>query len=311
MRKNILIIGSGSWGTALAIVASYSNNKVFLKTRKQQLCGKINNSRHSPYLENVIIPASIEAVMEFPIDIDLVIFAVPSEYLLEQLEEALSKLGLNIDIIIATKGMRNEGELFSAYFKRKWGIELIFLSGPNFAREVANGLKSACDIVCTDIKKAKKVADYLTSDHFEIKTGSDIVSIQIAGCYKNVLAIYSGYISVLGFGENYKAKICTDGINELGFICERLGGEKESIYSYSGIGDLILSSYSVESRNYRFGTFIAKQEKNNSILQQYSGVIEGIVASKSLPKLCKSFYNELTILPKVTSLIENFENKKL
>jgi len=276
-KLNILIVGEGSWGSALAVVARSNNHNVITEARTHK-----NDS----------------------IAYDSIIFAVPSDALSNCVENRL-QIAPKADIIIATKGMvHNEAELFSSYFKRKFNIEPIFLSGPNFAKEVANKLPASADIACKNIEKAQKVCDYLSTEYFSLKSTDDIISVQLAGCYKNILAIYCGYLSALNMGDNMRAKICTEGIAELKVICQKLGGNAYTIDSYSGIGDIILSCFSDQSRNFRYGMQIAKSKNENL------GCVEGIKAAKSLAKLCKNFYKELEILPKIVKLIENYEGKR-
>ncbi len=311
-KKNILIIGAGAWGTALGVLANRQDHKVFLMVRNIDVCNQINTKHLNPRLENYTLDKNIIAVSEYPNNIDIIIFAVPSDYLLIAFDKAIKKYGTNPDMVIATKGMAHrEGILLSDYFADKYQISPIFLSGPTFAAEVASGLSSACNIAATTISKADEIASYLECENFKIKTTTDIVSIQIAGCYKNVIAIYFGYISKLGMGENYKARIFTESLTELMEICERMGGAKETIYSYACIGDLVLTSYSSLSRNFRFGAMLGEIEKNNKGMEYYNDeTIEGILAGKSLSLLCKSFLHELEILPKIVKLIESYERTR-
>ncbi len=309
IKKVILIVGAGSWGTALAVLANRVKHQVFLMVRNQEVADKLNSEHTIHYLANVTLDANIHAVYEYPDNIDLIIFAVPAEYLPDAFDKAVKRYGSDIDMIIATKGMMPEGILFSDYFVSKYKISPIFLSGPTFAAEVAGGLPSACNIAAAMISKANEIASYLEDENFKIQTTTDIISVQIAGCYKNIMAIYLGYISQMSAGENYKAKIFTESIAELVRICEKFGGRRETIYSYAGIGDMILTSYSILSRNFRFGAMLAQHKKNNiSIKDSNIGTIEGIFATKSLSKFCISFLNELEILPLVTSLIKNYES---
>ena len=192
IKKVILIIGAGSWGTALGVLASGLKHKVFLMAKNQEVANILNAEHISPYLENVILDANINAVCEYPNNIDLIIFAVPSEYLPEAFDKAAKRYGSDIDMIIATKGMMPEGMLFSDYFASKYKIDPIFLSGPTFAGEVAAGLPSACNIAATTVSKANEIASYLEGENFKIQTTKDIVSLQIAGCYKNIIAISMG-----------------------------------------------------------------------------------------------------------------------
>lgn len=276
-KLNILIIGEGAWGSALAVLARSNNHIVTTETRTH-------------------VDASIPY--------DAIIFALPSDALSNCVENRL-KIVPKADIIIATKGMMHqELELFSTYFERKFNIEPIFLSGPNFANEVSRRLPASADIACKNIEKAQKVCDYLSTEYFTLKPTDDDISVQLAGCYKNILAIYCGYLSGLNMGDNMRAKICTEGIAELKVICQKLGGKADTIDSYSGIGDIILSCFSDQSRNFRYGRQIATSTHENLVC------VEGIKAAKSLAKLCNNFYKQLEILPKIVKLIEDYEGKK-
>jgi glycerol-3-phosphate dehydrogenase (NAD(P)+) len=286
--KKIQIIGAGSWGCALAKIFSESGYFVNLKTRTTS-----KTKETSQNLENYKITIS----NDYTYSGDYNIFVVDSENLISCIEEFND---FTNPVIIATKGMNHHKYcLYSTYFK-DFLDNIYFLSGPNFANQVSGAENSACILASRNFDGAKEISANLANKKLSIHPSSDFIGVQISGIYKNICAIYFGYLSQTSATDNYKAKILTDCLNEMAYIIEKLEGDKSSALLYSGVGDLVLSCYSPVSRNYKLGYAIASKELD--FLDKF--LAEGINSAKSLKILCKDFYKELGILNKVINLIE-------
>lgn len=284
---DILIIGGGSWGRSLYNLFS-KNHNLHLKIRdnKEKIAGYKCVNLYSE-IENI--------------QFDYVIFAVPSS----NVPEAFSELDMhnnikNSEIILASKGAYHENNILFSKFFQSHQIEVSFLSGPNFANEI-EGNKSGSIIASQNIEKAKKIVKDLANENIEFHPSDDRIGVQICGIYKNICAILFGYLNAKKESENLKAKILTECIAELSYIIKRLGGNPQSAYSYSGIGDIVLSCYSNKSRNYKFGVLL---HENSSLPQSFDfELYEGVYSVKTLSIICEEFMDELEILQKVVSLI--------
>lgn len=299
-QRNIQIIGAGSWGTALAVALS-AKHRIELYTSNIEVAAKINSTRNSTKHRSITLNDNITAITEIQRNCDYLIIAIPSHLIMGFIEKHLDIIRSSGNLIIASKGMNPEkSELFSDSLARL-SLDPCFLSGPNFAHEVANGLTSFSNIAGS-LKQAKLISSELSTDNFILEPISDYISVQIAGCYKNILAIYSGYITSLGLGENYRAAICAKAFTELRSIFKDFGGVEESLYSYAAIGDIMLTCFSEHSRNFQMGVNLAKE--NNIYPAKY---IEGITSCKSLYKMLEARGLKYEILSKTYELIRNFE----
>jgi glycerol-3-phosphate dehydrogenase (NAD(P)+) len=300
-QKNIQIIGAGSWGTALAI-AFASRHNVIIHTRNEKKAQSINFDNISPDFADFSLPQNIIASTKIIHNQDFLVIAIPSLFVAEFVLNNLEAIKSQKNIIIASKGMNHsKPELFSDFFKSV-SIEPIFISGANFASEISKSLPTYTNVASENYQKTLEISNELTSKNFVLSPISDYISLQVCGCYKNIIAIYSGYIIAKGLGENFRASICTKAIEELKNICIFLGGGIDAIYSYAGIGDIMLSCFSDKSRNFKLGMNIA-----NSVYTNHNHSIEGVMSVKSLYKLLGNESKKFEILKEVYNIIQNYE----
>lgn len=279
-NKKIQIIGAGTFGTALSQRFSKKFD-VSLVCRNQKIIDEINLEHISSKFNNFKLNTSIKAIEKIESDADYTFICTRSIDVPSLVESNIQDFLELKNLIIACKGMEHEGiQLFSEYFNQL-SIVSYFLSGPNFANEIIQGLPFASDLGGRNKDDLAKIAKDLSCDGCFLNPTTDYLTLQISGCYKNALAIYSGYIIGRGLGENYRAQICTEAIKELHEISKLFGGDGSSLYSYSGIGDIMLSCFSTGSRNFMLGVNIGLGKKI-----EYNNSIEGILSAKSLLKLC-------------------------
>ncbi len=292
--NKIQIIGAGLWGRALASVFA-KNNIVELVTQNE---GKIIELTYQK-LYNVGMN-NIYIKKDFSINADYTIIAVITHAISGIIRDNLKYFQSQKNIIIASKGIDPEsGEFFYDALARH-GIEPLVLCGPNFASEISMGKKAASNISAKDFEIAKKVSLDLTNEYMEITPIKDITTMQLCGCYKNILSIFCGYIIATGEGRNHRAKICTDGILELMDICMALGCDSRDVLSYGGIGDIMLSCFSDESRNFRFGASLATHEKLSENIS-----VEGINSTRMLYNKCIKIGKKPQILNYVYKLLSD------
>lgn len=295
--KKIQIIGAGSWGTAIAIALSVKHKIVMCSNNLVDI-DEINLNHKSSKFPLIKLSNNISATSKISGEFDYTIIVVPSNRLETVIADNLESFQSLKYLIVASKGMNHiVPELFSSFFDR-FNIIPLFLGGPNFAIEVASNKPASANLACKNFELAKEVAKDLACENLDFVPTDDYISAQISACYKNILAIYCGYIIQKGYGENYRAKICVDALLELKGICRHFGSANPTLISYFGIGDIMLSCFSEQSRNFLFGKKIALGEKLDSSLQ-----VEGIVAANSLHKLCQNNGYSTPILEKVYKLL--------
>ena len=312
MKYKIQIIGAGVWGCALALNYIRAGNQIILKTKKDidflQIKKFFSNfcvtTYNDKFLKNNFQNENfIKISEECEKNIDFTIFAVDSKNLERALDEYLDSRS-NSDVIIATKGMHHEKvQLFSSYFYDK-SINPSIISGPTFANELAQGEKSSAIIASNDLNHAKDIAGKLSTNHLTLHPSDDVIGTQICGIYKNICAIAFGYLEGKNSSNNFKAKILVESTQELSFILTRFGGMQETAISYAGLGDIVLSCYSSNSRNFRYGKLIAEKGAKQASIE-FTECKEGVDSTYSLAKLCRAFYKHLNILPWVYELISD------
>lgn len=295
--KKIQIIGAGSWGTAIAIALS-SKHQIVICSNNLEDIDEINLNHKSSKFPLFKLSSNIIATSKISGEFDHTIIVVPSTRIEKVIVDHLELFQSIKHLVVASKGMNHRvPELFSSFFDRL-NIIPLFLGGPNFAIEVASNKPASANLACKNFELAREVAQDLTCEKLSFMPTNDYISAQISACYKNILAIYSGYIIQKGYGENYRAKICVDALLELEVICRHFGSKNPTLISYFGIGDIMLSCFSEQSRNFQFGKKIALGEKLDPSLQ-----VEGIVATNSLHKLCKNNGLRAPILELVYNLL--------
>ncbi|MDX1917416.1 MAG: NAD(P)H-dependent glycerol-3-phosphate dehydrogenase [Rickettsiaceae bacterium] len=288
--KNIQIIGSGAWGLALATVFS-KTNKVELITRSDE---RMKELARMDLSENINFTSRMDTTPDYTI------ISTTANAVFETIAQNHQYFQKIPNIIIASKGMDPASSDFLSNVLERFGLEPLVLGGPNYASELMLDKKAASNIGAKNIKKAQEAAKLLSTENFVIKPIKDYISLQICGCYKNIISIYSGYIMAKGYGQNYRSQKCTEGILELMNICKNFGRDPYDVLSYGGIGDIMLSSYSEESRNFRFGASLVTQ---NPLQENLS--IEGISSARLLYKKCKIFGFEPPLLAEVNAIIDS------
>ena len=290
------IIGAGSYGTAIAQCFSSNLKKIIMISDLIEVSDSINrqhvNSRFCPYVmlnQNIECFVNINSLKKS----ELIFLAVPSEAIKEVCEEIVDK-GLKAPLIICSKGVDIEkGRLLSQLVQEICkDNKVAVLSGPSFANEISKGMKAAVNIASDDKKLATKIAKSLSSVSFKLETVGDPIGLQIAGAFKNMLAVGCGIYRGLGYGESTVSMIMVDAIKEMSNLAVKMGGKRETFLEYGGIGDIILTCNSMQSRNVLFGKYIA----SGGMTKNWQGPLaEGARSVKAIPLFEKSYEIELSI----------------
>ncbi|MCX4079643.1 NAD(P)H-dependent glycerol-3-phosphate dehydrogenase [Rickettsia rhipicephali] len=310
--KNIAVYGGGSFGTSLASLAAQNCNNVTLFLRDEAIAKEIlHNKTNVKYLGNIKLPAHLQATTNLDIikDFELIIIAVPS-YAFDDSIKLLKTHSISKDntLLIATKGFaRNPTALFSDRLKTLLPHSpTAFFAGPNLAKELAKNLPASASIASLDIDIANKIAYNLSAKIFTTNVSSDIVTLQVAGALKNIFAIKSGIDLARKQGENARATLIVAALKEIAILSQALGGMQKNsdiLLEVGVVGDLVLTCYSLGSRNTKFGYELGISSDKKKFLQEYKELVEGREALKLVLDLIKKYNLHMPIISKVASCV--------
>lgn len=282
-QRPIAVLGSGSWGTALALVLARNNQRCKLwgpETELLKVAAKTR--RHETYLPGVDLPDLIEIETELENAVDGVrdvLMVVPSHAFRSMLKQIDSLMATDKRIAWGTKGLDAEnGKLLHQVVQEELGedIPIAALSGPTFATEVAAGLGSAITLACIDDDFANDMIERMQSTNFRVQRSRDIVGVQVGGIVKNVSAVAAGMCDGLELGANTRCAVITQGLAEMVELGVALGAEPETFLGLSGVGDLILTAGTDESRNRRFGLALGQGLELKSAAKSIGQEIEAV-----------------------------------
>lgn len=308
--KRIAIIGAGSWGTALAVVAARAGHSVQLWSRSEEVVSSINERRvNSRYLTSTSIPSSVIATGDVQAalrEASMVLLAAPSHAARELLRTMMPDLDQGAIIVSVSKGIEIEsGKRISEIVKEVVGSSYPFvcLSGPSFAKEVVEGHPTAIVAASKDSSAARVVQNDLSFENLRIYTNADVVGTELGGSVKNVMAIAAGMTAGLGFGSNSVAALITRGLAEITRLARREGAQVETLMGLAGLGDLVLTCTGNLSRNRFVGKELGKGRSLEEIVAQLSEVAEGIKTARAVKKLADSAGLEMPITNEVNAVL--------
>lgn len=291
----VALIGSGSWGTAVAGLASRKADRVITWAHSSITANGINERHVNPrYLvdyslpQNICASTDLETVLK---DADAVIFAVPSTHLRSLSRDAAPFVGPETPVLCLTKGIEpDSGLLMSDVIASEIGNaqRVAALSGPNHAEEICKGALSAAVIACEDEQVATLFKDLLIGPAFRVYISHDMVGVETCGAMKNVIAIVCGVAAGTGAGDNTLALIMTRGLAEISRVVHAKGGEAITCMGLAGMGDLIATCTSPHSRNRTFGEAFAQGISLESYQKKTHMVVEGAAAARSVSQLARS-----------------------
>lgn len=305
----IAVIGAGSWGTAVAALAG-AHGEVRLWARRRELAEAIQRQRTNPdYLPSAALPDSVEAtasLAEAVTDIDVMIMAVPSHGFRNVLEEASGHLASAAPVVSLTKGVEQDSLLrMTEVVTDVLGPDRVVgvLTGPNLAREIAAGQPAASVIAATDPSVAEALQDALMSPTFRVYTNDDVVGCEAAGALKNVMAIAAGMARGLGYGDNSLAALITRALAELTRLGIALGGRAMTFAGLAGMGDLVATCISEQSRNRTVGFELGRGRTLEEIIDHMQMVAEGVKSTGAILQLADRHGVEMPIARAVGSVL--------
>jgi glycerol-3-phosphate dehydrogenase (NAD(P)+) len=311
--KKICIIGSGSWGTALALTACRAGGQqVTLLTRHPEQAHSLNQSRQNPvYLPGVRFPSDLIVSSDLTAlrEADIVLQVTPAQSLRETCQAVQKHLAPMAPWVICAKGIARETEVRGPQLLSEVSRELLpnpiaVLSGPSFADEVGQNLPTAVTIASENEEVAKYIALSLRHIHFRCYVNTDPIGVQVAGAIKNVLAIASGIARGKGFGNNAAAVLITRGLTEMRRLGLALGGKSETFLGLSGVGDVTLTCSSEQSRNMRLGiTLGQKNSPIEKVLEESTFIAEGVPTAAAINKLSQTLSVPMPICQAVYKIL--------
>ncbi|HET7113506.1 MAG TPA: NAD(P)H-dependent glycerol-3-phosphate dehydrogenase, partial [Pyrinomonadaceae bacterium] len=310
MTKRIGIIGAGSWGTALAIIAARAGHEVTLWSRDPQVVKTINDDRvNSRYLTSALVPHGVTATNEIQTALhqaSLVLLAAPSHAARALLTEMSPALEDSAIIVSVSKGIEIEsGKRISEIVKEVVGGSHAFvcLSGPSFAKEVVENQPTAIVAASKDPVAARTVQADLSFENLRIYTNTDVVGTELGGSVKNVMAIAAGMTTGSGLGSNSVAALITRGLAEITRLARREGAQVETLMGLAGLGDLVLTCTGSLSRNRFVGEQLGKGIPLAEIEAGMNEVAEGIKTTLAVKQLADRAGLELPITNEVKAVL--------
>ena len=305
----VLVIGGGSWGTALALVLArkgaltylWDNDEAHIQRLRAQRC----NETHLPgipFPDGLLPVPTLSGPAAASRDI---VIAVPCEFLRDALGRVRAAVPAGLRMCLASKGMEPgtfalNHEVAAECVGR---VPVAVLSGPSFAREVAAGLPTAITIASSSGETAAAFADRFHGESFRVYTHHDVIGVQVGGAVKNVMAIAAGISDGLGFGANARAALITRGLSEIMRLGIAMGGQRDTFMGLTGLGDLVLTCTDDQSRNRRLGLALARGASLDKARHEIGQAVEGIRTAGAVIQLAARYGVEMPISEQVERVL--------
>jgi len=305
--KKICVIGAGAWGTALAQNLASAGHEVLIWAREEEVAESINNENiNSLYLKDVKLNKMVTATNNISNtkSCDLFFVMSPAQHIRTTITEFKDILA-DKPFIIGSKGIElKTGSLLSDVVEETLPQATYgFISGPTFASEVARDLPCAVTLAMNDQSVGKKIVDFIGSRTLRTYLTDDLIGVQIGGSVKNVLAIACGVVDGIGLGENARCAMVTRGLAEMARLAKAMGARKETLMGMCGVGDMMLTCSSMQSRNFSLGYALGKGKTLEEILGERISVTEGVHTAKALRVMARNNAIDMPISRAVHDLL--------
>ncbi len=304
----VAVIGSGSWGTALALLLHNNGHQVTVWSALAEEIQELRTTHEHRTLPGVKLPEDMiftETLSEAMEEKELLVLAVPSIYTRTTAAAMKPYIKEGQLVVNVSKGIE-EATLFtmSQVIEEELSeADVAVLSGPSHAEEVSRGLPTTCVAAAATRASAEKVQNLFMSPCFRVYTSPDVLGVELGGSLKNVIALAAGIADGLGYGDNTKAALITRGINEVAKLGIRMGGAFETFCGLSGIGDLIVTCASMHSRNRRAGILIGQGRTMEEAMKEVQMVVEGVYSAKAAAKLAEKYQVSMPIIDQVNQIL--------
>jgi glycerol-3-phosphate dehydrogenase (NAD(P)+) len=316
--SEIVVLGAGSWGTTIAKVIADGGHDVALWARREDLANEINETgRNGDYLPGIDLPKNLRAVSDVALALDgakQVYLAIPSQSLRESLTLWKELIPKDATLVSLMKGLeQNTGLRMSEVIIEVLGCDadqVTVISGPNLALEIAKGEPAAAVCAGESIERTTEVARVCSSDYFTVFTNQDLVGTELGGVLKNLIAVAIGIVNGLGYGQNTKASIMTRGLSEITQFAIAHGARRRTMFGLAGLGDLIATSESSLSRNFRAGEMLGKGYSKPEVLRRLKQTAEGLSSVEPVLEIAARLNIDMPIVTQVRDVLEGTMNPK-
>jgi glycerol-3-phosphate dehydrogenase (NAD(P)+) len=304
-------MGAGSWGTTIAKVIADAGNEVVLWSRREEVAIEINETkRNSDYLPGIDLPNNLTATSDLGFalkDAEQIYLAIPSQSLRQSLESWTEFIPKDATLISLIKGLeQGTGLRMSEVMAAATGLPMTHMavvSGPNLALEIAKQEPAASVCACADVDRANEVARTCSNDYFTVFTNQDVIGTELGGVLKNLIAVAIGIVNGLGYGQNTKASIMTRGLTEITKFAVAHGARRRTMFGLAGLGDLIATSESSLSRNFRAGEMLGKGFTKREVLKRMGTTAEGLSSVEPVLESAVQKGIEMPIVAQVSDVL--------
>ena len=295
------VIGSGAWGTALALVLLENGHEVTLWSHTQSECDALRRNRENPMLKGVPLPEALELTTDLACvkGCQVIVLVTPSFAVRDTARKLAALADPGTPVVLASKGIeKGSSLLLHQVAEQEMGgrCPVVVLSGPSHAEEVGRQVPTAVVVASEDRQAAVLVQDLFMNQRLRIYTSPDIVGVEIGAAMKNVIALCAGCCDGMGYGDNTKAMLMTRGLTEIARLGVAMGARKETFAGLAGVGDLIVTCTSMHSRNRRAGILLGQGKSIRQAMDEMGGaVVEGYYAAASAKELADKAGVEMPI----------------
>lgn len=292
----ITVFGMGSFGTALANVLAENGHTVLMWGKNEDSVKELNDHHQNKrYLKDVVLNSSIKATSDIKEAVnftDIYLMALPTKAMREVTNEIDNLIDTKKTFIHVAKGIENNtfkrvSEMIEDSISEEHNGGIGVLSGPSHAEEVVIKQPTTVAASSKDEKVSKLIQDLFMNDYLRVYTNNDLVGVELGGALKNIIAVASGIVAGMGYGDNAKAALMTRGLAEISRLGEKLGADPMTFLGLGGIGDLIVTCTSTHSRNYTLGFKLGQGQTMDEALNEMNMVVEGIYTTNSVYHLAK------------------------
>lgn len=310
----IAVIGSGSWGTAMAVLLADKGNDIYLWSWIQEETDRLNKNRENKeFLPGVKLSDNIVCTHNMAECIDnaeVIVTAAPSPATRTTAKQMSEFVRDRQKIVNISKGLEGSLRLSEVYKEEIPQAEISVLSGPSHAEEVSRRVPTTVVVASEDKKTAEFLQDVFMTDVFRVYTSDDVIGVELGGALKNVIALCAGISDGLGYGDNTKAALITRGIAEISRLGSAMGAKPVTFAGLSGLGDLIVTATSTLSRNHTAGELLGKGMDLDTVLTKVHMVVEGVNTATAAYKLGKTYGVETPIIEQAYNVLYNGTNPK-
>lgn len=308
--QTIGVIGGGAWGTALAQSLASNGRNMVMWAREQEVVDSVNNDHENkPFLAGIPLSENLKATHDLreASSKDILLIVTPAQYVRTTLESIKDDIEDGKPVVICSKGIEMDTGLLLSQVAEQVSPDATtaILTGPTFASEIAKGLPSAVTIGVRDNDVGLELQSVIGVHGFRPYITSDIVGTQLGGAIKNVIAIACGVVTGRKLGESARAAILTRGVAEIARLGVAMNAKRETLLGMCGIGDLMLTCSSMQSRNFSLGAALGEGKSLNDVLSGRNAVTEGVYTAKSTLALAKQHAVDMPISEAVSHLMED------